>query len=81
MDLKHITPRTRHYARDTPIFATGKNPIIFVKKGVIDEKESEMMMVRWKIFHFHAQIPEGEQREISPCAKCFPSLILENEDI
>ena len=45
-----------HYAKDivfdkdTPIFATGKNEIIFVKSGAIDDKETEMMAVRWKIY-------------------------------
>ena len=33
-----------------------------------------MMMVRWKIFRFHAQILQEKQREISPCGKCFATL-------
>ena len=34
------------FQKDTPIFATGKNPIIYVRNGAVDEKDSEMMMVR-----------------------------------
>ena len=80
--LVHLPAPKTHYAKDivfnkdTPIFATGKNPIVFVKNGAIDEKETEMMMVRWKIFRFHAQISQEKQREISPCGKCFATLVL-----
>ena len=80
--LVHLPAPETHYAKDivfnkdTPIFATGKNPIMFVKNGAIDEKETEMMMVRWKIFRFHAQISQEKQREISPCGKRFATLVL-----
>ena len=80
--LVHLPAPKTHYARDivfdkdTPIFATGNNPIVFVKNGAIDEKETEMMMVRWKIFRFHAQISQEKQREIYPCGKCFATLVL-----
>ena len=84
--LVHLPAPKTHYAKDiafnkdTPIFATGKNPIVFVKNGAIDEKETEMMMVRWKIFRFHAQISQEKQREISPCGKCFATLVLGVQD-
>ena len=80
--LVHLPAPKSHYAKDiafdkdTPIFATGKNPIIFVRNSTIDEKESEMMAVRWKIFRFHAQIPQERQKEIPPCGKCFATLVL-----
>ena len=80
--LVHLPVPKSHYAKDiafdkdTPIFATGKNPIIFVRNSTIDEKESEMMAVRWKIFRFHAQIPQERQKEIPPCGKCFATLVL-----
>ena len=50
--LVHLPAPKSHYAKDivfdkdTPIFATGKNEIIFVKSGDIDDKETEMMAVR-----------------------------------
>lgn len=84
--LVHLPAPKTHYAKDiafnkdTPIFATGKNPIVFVKNGTIDEKETEMMMVRWKIFRFHYQISQENQREMSPCAKCFAMLVLGVQD-
>ena len=81
--LVHLPAPKTHYAKDicfskdTPIFATGKNPIMFVKNGSIDERETEMMAVRWKIFRFNWQIEETKQREIPSCSKCFANLILD----
>ena len=49
-----------------------------MKGGVVDERETEMMAVRWKMFNFNRQIPQDEQREIKPCAACFACLILED---
>ena len=83
--LVHLPAPKSHYAKDiastgdTPIFATGKNPIVFVKTGALDEKETEMMNVRWKIFRFHAQIPQEKQKQLPPCGKCFSTLILEQQ--
>ena len=61
----------------TPVFATGKHPLVLIKGGQVDEVETEMMAVRWKQFSFKSQIPENEQRQIPPCGACFakPSLI------
>lgn len=80
--IVHLPAPKTHYARDivfdkdTPIFCTGKQPIIYIKSGVIDERETEMMAVRWKIFHFNVRIEERNQKEIPKCPKCFASLIL-----
>jgi len=76
--LVHLPAPKSHYAKDiaftgdTPIFATGKNPIVFIKNGALDDKETEMMNVRWKIFRFHAQIPQEKQKQLPPCGKCLP---------
>ena len=75
--MVHLPARKTHYAKDTPIFCTSKQPIIFIKNGVIDQRETDMMAVRWKIFHFNVRIDEQNQKEIRKCAKCFASLILE----
>ena len=80
--LVHLPAPKTHYAKDivfdkdTPIFSTGKHAIIYIKNGVIDERETEMMTVRWRVFNFNYQIPAEEQRNILPCPKCFASLIL-----
>ena len=80
--LVHLPAPKTHYARDivferdTPIFCTGKQPIIYIKNGVIGERESEMMVVRWKIFKFHVRIEERNQKEIPNCSKCFASFVL-----
>ena len=31
---------------DTPIFCTGKRPLMYIKNGLVDERETEMMNVR-----------------------------------
>ena len=82
----HLPAPKTHYARDivfdsdTPIFCTGKHSIIYIKNGVVDERETEMMSVRWKIFNFNFQIPQAEQREVPSCPKCFARLILDEGD-
>ena len=81
--MVHLPAPKTHYAKDivfdkdTPIFCTSKQPIIFIKNGVIDQRETDMMAVRWKIFHFNVRIAEQNQKEIPKCAKCFATLILE----
>ena len=67
--------------KDTPIFCTTKVPLVFVKGGMVDYLETEMMTVRWKIFHFHAQIPPEKQVQYRPCGKCFCRFILNNVNI
>lgn len=32
----------------------------------------------WRVFQFHHQIPEAEQKDITPCPKCFCGLMLKN---
>jgi len=62
-------------SKDTPIFATSKDPIKFVGRyNSTDERENEMMTVRWRIIPFEHQIPQSEQKDIPPCVKCFSEL-------
>ena len=61
---------------DTPIFATGKHEIVFIRNGMLDERETEMMSVRWRVFSFSSQIPREEQRSTPACGRCFAELIL-----
>jgi hypothetical protein len=83
-ELVHLPAPKTHYtediqfAKDTPIFCTSKRPLMFIKNGVVDDRETEMMAVRWKVLYFNHQIPEDEQRRLPPCAKCFAELVLGN---
>jgi len=53
-----------------PFFATSKVAIQYVGKyNCHDEKETEMMNSRWKIFEFKNQIVDI--KDISPCPHCF----------
>ena len=62
---------------DTPVFATSKGEIEYIGKyNSRDERETEMMQARWRIFHFTNQIPKEEQKEIVPCTRCFSELVL-----
>ena len=79
----HLPAPKTHFAKDiifkndTPIFCTSKNPLVFIKNGVIDERETEMMRVRWKLIQFNHQIPPNLQKDITSCPRCFASLILD----
>ena len=59
------------FHKDTPIFGTSKHELVFVRGGVVDEKETEMMQVRWRIFHLSHQIRQQNRRAVPPCGKCF----------
>ena len=71
-DVIHLPAPKTHYStdiclqRDTPIFATGKGPLIYVKNGVIDQQEMDMMSSRWRILKLHHQVPREAQQEIPP---------------
>lgn len=80
----HLSAPKTHYAqdlllhKDTPIFCTSSSRIRFITHGVINERETEMMEARWKVFSFWKQIPSNEQRDIVPCGTCFAQLISGN---
>jgi len=69
----HLPAPKSHYAedivfeRDVPIFCTGKDELVYIRGGVADSRETEMMQVRWKVVSFNAQIPSTEQVDILPC--------------
>ena len=63
--LVHMPALKCHLAKDitfdngTPIFATSKQPIVCMKNGSLDERESDMMTVRWKTFNLQCQMPRA----------------------
>ena len=57
--------------------ATGKHIFVYIKNGLIDERETEMMSVRWKVLYFNAQIKQSEQEKIPVCEKCFSKFIVD----
>ena len=64
------------FTKDTPVFCTSKRPLIYIKNGVVDDRETEMMAVRWRVLYFNYQIPQEKQLNILPCKRCFAQLIL-----
>ena len=83
----HLPSPKNYYAndicisQDTPTFATGKSEITYLGRyNTIDETENEMMSVRWKIFKFHQQILEADQKRNVPLSKMFfrPSFYKKN---
>ncbi|PFX15070.1 hypothetical protein AWC38_SpisGene20727 [Stylophora pistillata] len=83
--IVHLPVPKTHFAKDisltsgTPIFCTGKHRLMYIKNGILDERECGMMNFRWKIFHFTYQIPREQQRQVPSCAMCFAELILPSE--
>ena len=65
------------FTRDTPVFATAKAPISFIKESVMDARETEMMSVRWCIFTFRYQFSLEEQKTVFPCGHCFAKMLLQ----
>ena len=65
------------FVKDTPIFSTSKRPLIFYQEwyGIVDDKETEMTALRWKIISFNYQIPLNRQMQIPPCERCFTALL------
>ena len=78
----HLPARKSHFCKDivfdkdTPMFGTSKHELVFVRGGVVDERETEMMQVRWRIFHLSCQISQQDQKTVPPCGKCFAHLVL-----
>ena len=68
------------FDKDSPFFATADVPIVLVKGGAINQANSEMMRVRWRLFRFWKQIPPKEQSSFAPCSRCFARLVLDNKD-
>ena len=52
-----------------------KGELSFVRAGVLDERETKMMRVRWRVFPFSSQISEAEQLQVPPCPRCFAELV------
>ena len=67
---------------DIPVFATSKEPIVYrSRNGQIDERETEMLSVRWRVFELNRIIPQNEQKDITACPGCFAELVLLDEEI
>ena len=69
--------RDIEFTCDTPVFATSKSSIVFIKGSTIDERETEMMDVRWRTFHFFHQIPISSQKTVTLCGCCFARFLLD----
>ena len=63
---------------DIPIFATGKDRIIFKGvHGVEDKRETDMMSCRWRYFEFNQSLPTSKiDRAAVSCKRCFANLVL-----
>lgn len=61
--------------KDTPIFATG--PYRIRHLGVNNDRENQMMEVRWRVFHFYRRLTQEEIDDtIPPCPRCFADFVL-----
>ena len=63
------------------IFATGKAPIEYTGRyHTWDERESDAMATRWKVFTFHDQIPMSQAKHVPPCPHCFCKLAISGSE-
>ncbi len=51
--------------KDKPIFFKTKRPLIYIKNGVVDDREYQMMAVRWNTIYFNNGIPQHQQRNVA----------------
>ena len=63
-------------SKDTPIFATAKALLSFVKGSILDQTEPEMMNVRWRFFTFRHQFDVHCQKTVPSCTHCFATMLL-----
>lgn len=79
----HLPAPKSHYSKDIlltsdiPIFCTSAHQIVYVRGGAVDDRETEMMSVRWRHFTLHHQIPPTLQKHVPPCPHCFATFILQ----
>ena len=67
-------------SKGIPFFATGISSIeFFGAYRQRNERETDMMDNRWKIFEFTHQIPQNESLGIEICPKCFFDLVMLDE--
>ena len=69
------------FNKDTPFFATSDAPLVLIKGGNIDQANSQMMTVRWRFFNLWRQIPEQDQKRLSPCPRCFARFIVDYKEL
>ena len=64
-----------------PILSTSKDAIEYIGKyNVRDQKETDMMSTRWKMFTFTHQIEQANIKDIAPCVRCFCTLVIHGMD-
>ena len=77
----HLPAPKTHYKQaisfkgDMPSFCTAKHELSYVRGGVLDQRETEMMRVLWVVYSLYSQIPEEEQVSVPACSRCFSELI------
>ena len=82
----HFSAPKSHFSEDillvadTPVFATSKHRLTYVRGGSVDERETEMMAVRWNVFTLTHQISADQQVDMKPCPHCFASLVCDGQN-
>ena len=65
---------------DVPIFASADEEfVLYARDGKINQRETEMMSVRWRVYKFSRTIPKSEQIELKPCPRCFAEFVFMDE--
>lgn len=73
----HATDMLIPRANTIPFFATGPRPIEYLGAyGQRDDRETDMMSSRWKLFEFTHKIAKDQVVVLDPCVNCFVKLVL-----
>ena len=64
-------------SKDTPIFATSRAPISYIKGSMTNDRETEMMAVRWRTFKVRHHFDITCQRPVPSCGYCFATLVVQ----
>ncbi len=63
------------FIKDTSVFFTSKRPLIYIKKGVVNDRETQMMAVRGRVLYFNYQTLQEKQLNILPCKRTLQKML------
>ena len=75
--LRNIYSEDIVISTDVAIFATSKSSI--KHRGpynASNDRETDMMVGRWKNYEFRHQFSPRQQKDLPPCPRCFTKLVL-----
>jgi len=76
-----VTDMVIHRENTLPILATSKEAIEYIGKyNIRDQKETDMMSSRWRMFTFTHSMAKEDIKDVAPCVRCFCALVVHGMD-